>query len=76
MLKTFKVSRECTDTSPLTCPSTTKSDGTGKYVTTFLIGLLQRPAGNPVCLEPLARGHHTCVIRRGSLPTMGAAEKG
>ena len=37
-----------------------------------LSGWLQCPAGDPVCRDPPAIGHHTGFIRRCSLPPMGA----
>ena len=40
-----------------------------------LNGWLQCPAGDPVCREPPARGHHTGFICGGNLPPCGAAGK-
>ena len=34
---------------------------------------LQCPAGDPVCLDPPARGHHTGLMCGGTLPPWGAA---
>ena len=67
--KQFKVRRWCTIPSQLTWPSTKKSDGTDVFVTVRFVG------GRSVLLEMQlvfwdlpARGHHTSVICRCSLP--------
>ena len=38
-----------------------------------LNGWLQCPAGDPVCRDPPARGHHTGYVCGGTLPPWGAA---
>ena len=40
-----------------------------------LSGWLQRPAGDPVCRDPPASGHHTGLICRGSLPYGSCRER-
>ena len=40
-----------------------------------LNGWLQCPAGDPVCRDPPARGHHTGFVCGGSLPPCGAARE-
>ena len=64
--------RECTVSSPLTRPSAKKSDGTEEFAATSsvdgcsnqLSGWLQCPAGDPVCHDPPALGHHMGFICR------------
>ena len=40
-----------------------------------LSGWLQRPAWDPVCLDPPARGHHAGFICRGSLLPYGSCQR-
>ena len=54
--------------------------GVGSTTTTTacddrIIGWLQCPAVDTVCQDPPARGHHTGLICRGSLPHLGAARE-
>ena len=55
MLRKFMVRRGCTVPSPLTWPSTMKSDAT-EICDDRHSGWLQRHAGDPICRDPYLRG--------------------
>ena len=82
LLKKVKVRRGFTVCSPITWPFTKKYDGTEKFVMTSIDhtdqhrGWFQRRAGDPVCQDPPAHGHHISFICMGFLQLWNMPERG